>query len=191
MLLTIFDLMRITFAFPAILLASGCSGVVPSPAPAPTQTPAPTPAPMPAPAPAPAPEPMSGDWTDWPLAQGDWVYRKDERGSIALFGAPNAEAVFMIRCDQGRNQLFLSREGTIANNGAQMTLRASSGLQSYSARNSGGALNYAAISLPVTDYMMDRIAFSRGRFAVETSGLQSLAIPIWPEFTRVVEDCRN
>ncbi len=184
--------MRITFAFSAILLASGCSAVVPSQTPAPTETPAPMPAPTPAPTPAPAPVSQpSGDWTDWPLAQGNWVYRKDERGSIALFGAPNAEAVFMIRCDQGRNQLFLSREGTVANSGAQMTLRASSGLQSYPARNSGGPLNYAAIALPVTDYMMDRIAFSRGRFAVQTTGLASLAIPIWPEFTRVVEDCRN
>lgn len=183
--------MRITFAFSAILLASGCSGVVPSPTPAPTETPAPATAPAPTPAPPPAPEPVSGDWTDWPLAQGNWAYREDERGSIALFGAPNAEATFMIRCDRDRNQLFLSREGTVANSGAQMTLRASSGLQNYPARNSGGPLNYAAIAIPVTDYMMDRIAFSRGRFAVQTTGLVSLAIPIWPEFTRVVEDCRN
>lgn len=134
---------------------------------------------------------MRGDWTEWPLAKGDWVYREDDRGSIALFGPPNAEATFIIRCDRARNQLFLSREGVVAESGAQMTLRASSGLQSYPARNSGGALNYAAIALPVTDYMMDRIAFSRGRFAVETNGLQSLAIPIWPEFIRVVEDCRR
>ncbi len=182
--------MRITFAFSAILLASGCSAVVPSQTPAPTETPAPVPTLVPAPAPALVSQP-SGDWTDWPLAQGDWVYRKDDRGSIALFGAPNAEATFMIRCDQGRNQLFLSREGVVADSGAQMTLRASSGLQSYPTRNSGGPLNYAAIALPVNDYMMDRIAFSRGRFAVETSGLPSLAIPIWPEFTRVVEDCRS
>ena len=41
------------------------------------------------------------------------------------------------------------------------------------------------------EYMLDRIAFSRGRFAVQTTGLTSLAIPIWPEFTRVVEDCRS
>ena len=75
----------------------------------------------------------------------------------------------------------------MAASGAQMTLRASSGQQSYSARNSGG---YAVIAVPATDYMVDRIAFSRGRFAVETTGLAPLAIPIWPEFTRVVEDCR-
>ncbi len=195
MVLTIFDVMRITFAFSAILLAAGCSGVVPAPTPAPAETQVPTPPPAPTPAPAPSPtpppEPMRGVWTDWPLAKGNWVYRADERGSIALFGPPNMEATFLIRCDQGRNQLFLSREGVVPETGAQMTLRASSGMQSYPARNSGGPLDYAAIALPVTDYMMDRIAFSRGRFAVETTGLRSLAIPIWPEFTRVVEDCRR
>lgn len=200
MLLTIFDVMRITFAFSAILLAAGsslagCSAAIPQSTPAPAPSPAPTPAPVPTPAPTPnpppAPEPLSGDWTEWPLAKGDWIYREDDRGSIALFGPPNMEATFLIRCDQGRNQLFLSREGVVADSGAQMTLRASSGLQSYPARNTGGQLEYVAIALPVTHYMMDRIAFSRGRFAVEVNGLPSLAIPIWPEFTRVVEDCRS
>ncbi|MEP3225679.1 MAG: hypothetical protein ABJO01_06875 [Parasphingorhabdus sp.] len=181
--------MRITIAFSAILLAAGCSAVVPAPAPSQSAAAAPTPAP--APASAPAPKQPEGNWIDWPLSAGDWVYRQDDRGSIALFGPPNAEAIFMIRCDQGRNQLFVSREGTVANSGAQMTLRASSGLQSFSARNSGGTLNYAATMIPVSDIIMDRIAFSRGRFAVETTGLQSIAIPIWPEFTRVVEDCRS
>ncbi|GAA0478227.1 hypothetical protein GCM10009096_20180 [Parasphingorhabdus litoris] len=195
MLLTIFDIMRITFTFSAMLLAAGCSAVVPAPTPAPAETTSPTPAPEPPPAPTPTPtpppEPMRGDWTDWPLAKGDWVYREDERGSIALFGPPNMEATFIIRCDQRRNQLFLSREGVVVETGAQMTLRATSGMQSYPARNSGGPLDYAAIAVPVTDYMMDRITFSRGRFAVETSALASLAIPIWPEFTRVIEDCRR
>ena len=177
--------MRITFTLSALLLATGCSAVVPVPAPAPTQNPAPTPAPTP------APEPVQKDWTLWPLAPGDWVYRADNRGSIALFGPTNMDATFIIRCDQARKQLFLSREGVVPNTGAQMTLKASSGLQSYPAHNSGGPLNYVAISLPVTDYMMDRIAYSRGRFAVETTGLPPLAIPIWPEFIRVVEDCRS
>ncbi|MGB5725326.1 MAG: hypothetical protein WBM39_13030 [Parasphingorhabdus sp.] len=72
-----------------------------------------------------------------------------------------------------------------------MVLRASAGLQSYPASNSGGTPNYVAISVAPRDMMMDRIAYSRGRFAVETDGLQSLAIPVWPEFSRVVEDCRN
>ena len=97
----------------------------------------------------------------------------------------------MIRCDKNRAQLFLSRAGEVAGNGAQMTLRGSSGLQTYPANNSGGPMPYVAISVEPSDFMMDRIIFSRGRFAVETSGLQSLALPIWPEFHRVVEDCRT
>lgn len=72
-----------------------------------------------------------------------------------------------------------------------MVLRASAGLQSYAARNTGGTPPYTAISIPAGDIMMDRIAYSRGRFAVETTDLESLAIPAWPEFSRVVEDCRT
>jgi hypothetical protein len=72
-----------------------------------------------------------------------------------------------------------------------MVLRASAGVASYPAGNSGGTPPYAVVSISPGDIMMDRIAYSRGRFAVETSGLESLAIPVWPEFSRVVEDCRN
>jgi hypothetical protein len=117
------------------------------------------------------------------------VYRKDNRGSLALFGETDRDAVFIIRCDKSRRQLILSRSGSVGDK-ATMLLRASAGLQSYSASNSGGSPQYAAISVSPGDLMMDRIAYSRGRFAVETSGLQSLAIPVWPEFSRVVEDCR-
>jgi hypothetical protein len=34
------------------------------------------------------------------------------------------------------------------------------------------------------------MAFSRGRFAIETAGLPTLYVPSWPEVSRVVEDCR-
>jgi len=165
-----------------------CSTSQPEPAPAPAPVQVEPPAPTPAPAPAPAP--LGKDWTVWPLAAGNWVYRADDRGSLALFGQPDSDATFMIRCDRARGQLVLSRAGKLSQNGATMTLRASSGLQSFPARNSGGAMPYAVIVVSTSEYMMDRIAFSRGRFAVETTGLPSLAIPIWPEFTRVVEDCR-
>ena len=159
----------------------------------PVATPAPSAPPVSAPDPQPTPdvETVTGDWTDWPLAKGDWVYRNDNRGSLALFGQPGSDALVMIRCDKALGQLFLSRSGAVPATGAEMTLRASSGLQSYPVRNSGGALPYAAISLATTDMMMDRIIFSRGRFGIETPGLRPLALPTWPEFHRVVEDCRN
>lgn len=180
--------MRITFAFSASILplVVACSAPEPEAAPVPAPQP---PKIMVAPTPAPVSQP-AGKWTDWPLAAGDWVYRSDQRGSLALFGAPNGNAKFLIRCDQAQKRIFLSQAGTI-DKGASMTLRASSGMQTYSARDSGGAPSYAAISVAPDDYMLDRIAFSRGRFAVQTTGLTSIAIPIWPEFTRVVEDCRS
>jgi hypothetical protein len=34
------------------------------------------------------------------------------------------------------------------------------------------------------------MAYSRGRFMVETAGLPALYLPSWPEVTRVVDDCQ-
>lgn len=181
--------MRITCSFftaiASLLSLSACSTSQPEPAPAPG------PPIVAAPAPTPAPTPVSGDWTVWPIAEGNWVYRQDERGSIALFGPPQSNATLTIRCDQNQRKIYISQAGRSQEN-AKMTLRASSGLSLFETRaTGGGAPYYTAISLDPSDYMLDRIAFSRGRFAIETAGLQSLAIPIWPEFTRVVEDCRS
>jgi hypothetical protein len=44
--------------------------------------------------------------------------------------------------------------------------------------------------LPSRDPLLDAMAFSKGRFAIETPGLPTLYIPSWPEVTRVIEDCR-
>jgi hypothetical protein len=41
-----------------------------------------------------------------------------------------------------------------------------------------------------TDQILDAMAYSRGRIAVE-AGAQKVAIPSWAEITRVVEDCRS
>lgn len=177
-------IIAITRILPLALLAlAGCSTAPPQPAPAPQPVkPVDTPAPVVA-----APQ---GDWIDWPITPGTWTYRKDDRGSLALFGEMGKDAIFIFRCDQSRRRLFLSRSGSVGD-GATMVLRATAGQASYPAANSGGTPSYAAVSLSPADIMMDRIAYSRGRFAVETSGLPSLAIPAWPEFSRVVEDCRR
>lgn len=181
--------MRITCALSISILPIALLAACSTPEPAPTPTPAPPQTVAPPPAPAPAPEP-AGSWIDWPLAEGDWVYRSDDRGSLALFGRPGSDATFIIRCALGSNMIFLSQKGS-ATNGGQMTLRASSGLKAFPTRDTGGSLPYTAVALQPDEYMLDRIAFSRGRFAVQATGLTSLAIPIWPEFTRVVEDCRG
>jgi hypothetical protein len=44
--------------------------------------------------------------------------------------------------------------------------------------------------VPARDALLDAMAFSKGRFAVEVAGLQALYVPSYPEVTRVIEDCR-
>ena len=166
-----------------MLALASCSTAPPEPAPAPQPT-------RPVATPSPAPAPLPEQWIDWPIADGTWVYRKDDRGSRALFGEAETNALLVIRCDHAQRQLFLSRPGSVGA-GATMVLHASAGMASYPAKNTGTELPYAAIAISPGDIMMDRIAYSRGRFAVETTGLRPLAIPVWPEFSRVVEDCRS
>ena len=47
-----------------------------------------------------------------------------------------------------------------------------------------------AHTFAASDPMLDAMAFSRGRFALEVAGLPTLYVPSWPEISRVIEDCR-
>ena len=47
-----------------------------------------------------------------------------------------------------------------------------------------------AAGLPARDPLLDAMAFSKGRFAVEVAGLPTLYLPSWIEVSRVIEDCR-
>jgi hypothetical protein len=121
------------------------------------------------------------------MAAGSWVYRRDERGSIALYGNPGADALVTLRCDKGRRALFLSRAGAAASG---ITVRTSSSLKSLSAQPTGGQPPFVASEIAPTDPILDAMAYSRGRIAIEAGGLASIAIPVWSEIGRVVEDCR-
>lgn len=159
----------------ALALAAGCAtGPSPRAAPPPVQ-PLPRP-PAPAPAPVPPP-PTAQDWQDVPLTPGDWRYDADASSSQARFGASPG---FVIRCDRSARRLSLLREG--ADPAARVTIRTSTSARSFAA---------AGAALPPSDPFFDDIAFSRGRFTVEVSGVDTLVIPTWPEPARVIEDCRS
>ena len=153
----------------------------------------PQPQPLPQPTPQPQPQPAAPvyqtDWTYWPVTPGDWVYRRDERGSIALFGPMGQDSLVSLRCDTGRRMLYVSRSGQVSGN-AQMTLRASQGMQSYAAGQVSGTA-YAAAAIQPGDPMLDKLAYSRGRFVVEVTGLSPLKLPSFAEVARVIEDCRK
>ncbi len=141
------------------------------------------------PQPQPAAPVYQTDWTYWPVTPGDWVYRRDERGSIALFGPLGQDAVATLRCDTTRQMLYFSRSGQVSGT-AEMTLRASQGLQNYTAGQVSGT-PYAAAAIQPSDPMLDKLAYSRGRFVVEVTGLPPLKLPSWAEVARVIEDCRK
>jgi len=44
--------------------------------------------------------------------------------------------------------------------------------------------------VPSRDIRLDRIAFSRGRFALEAANGRALTLPVQSEIGRVIEDCR-
>lgn len=157
------------------------------PPPKPLAVPKPVPKPAPTPPPAPAIIQPTGHWLDWPMAAGSWVYRRDERGSIALYGPVGGDALVTLRCDRGRASLFLSRAGSA---GSQLVVRTSSTSKTLPLQPTGSSPAYVATALTATDPILDAMAFSRGRIALEVDGAQSIAIPVWSEIGRVAEDCR-
>lgn len=126
------------------------------------------------PTPTPAPVPAAGsDWRDWPVTPGNWSYRREAAGSVAIYGV--GAGLFSIRCDSAGGRLILTRTGVTA----PLTLRTSS-----TERTVVGPL-------PASDQLLDAMGYSRGRFIVETPGMSPLVIPAWPEVLRVAEDCRR
>jgi hypothetical protein len=161
----------------ALLPLGGCATRPAAPvapaAPPPPATPALEPLPPAPPAPPPG-------WEDEALTPGDWRY-SDVPAARADYGE-GASAAFSIRCDPAARRILLSRPDAAA--GAALTLRTTFGKRTITLAEGGAA------ALPATDPLLDDIAFSRGRIAVEAPGLPTFILPTWPEPARVVEECR-
>jgi hypothetical protein len=64
-------------------------------------------------------------------------------------------------------------------------------MKEFAASPTGGSPAYLASEIMPTDPILDAMAFSRGRIAIEATGQQPVAIPSWAEITKIVEDCRG
>lgn len=120
---------------------------------------------------------------------GDWYYRSGGGTTRALFGEPNADARFAITCLAGQRRITLARAGSAAG-ATQMTIRAEAATRAVTAIPSNEGVPSIVATLGSADPLLDAIAFSKGRFAVEVPGQATLYLPSWPEITRVIEDCR-
>ncbi|WP_271438455.1 hypothetical protein [Pontixanthobacter luteolus] len=165
---------------------------VPVPEPEPSPIPAATQAPVPArAAPQPIAQPTYDNWLDAPQTEGDWTYGQDPDETMAVFAQSGTEntAPFIIRCDVMQRTISLARRGTNAAS-TPMRIRTETAQRLLIAQPVPGQRALVAATVPANDRLLDAIALSRGRFAVETGGLETLYLPAWPEITRVVEDCR-
>jgi hypothetical protein len=64
-------------------------------------------------------------------------------------------------------------------------------LKQFSAQSTGATPAYVVVEIAPDDRFLDAVVYTRGRIAIETAGQQSIAIPVWAEIAKVIEDCRG
>ncbi len=168
-----------------LLFTASCSGrreAVPAPLPSPAPRPAP-------PSPPPPQPPQAIDWRDMPQTPGTWRWSMEGSRSVARFGGPDAAGALVLSCNREAGAVTLIRPG-VGEGQVPMTILTSTGNRTLSAEAVAGPPPAIALTLAARDSLLDAMAFSRGRFAVETTGLPTLYLPSWAEVSRVVEDCR-
>ncbi|GMN12758.1 hypothetical protein [Altererythrobacter sp. MTPC7] len=182
-------LLRSRAAKAALLI--GCLGVACCTPPAPEPTPPPPSQPVqPAPAPPPPPPaPVYENWLDAPQTPGDWSYTDGAGLSYALFGPAGEAARLGLECRKTDRTVRIVRAGNAASE-LPMRIRTETADRMLTATPSPDGRPMIIATLQASDRLLDAMAFSRGRFAVETSGLETLYVPAWAEVTRVIEDCR-
>lgn len=154
---------------------------VPQTRPAP---PAETPPPV-RPATAPPQAPVVKDWMDAAQTPGNWRYA----AGVASFNEVNGQPRFAMRCDAATRTVVLSRAGQ-APGAPGMTIRTESQTRTLAATIKTAPASALESRLAASDRLLDAMALSKGRFAVEVAGTPTLYLPSWAEVTRVIEDCR-
>jgi hypothetical protein len=155
------------------------------PAPQPVAQTAPQPS---SPTPAPVQTVAPVEWQDRPVLPGQWTYRADTRGSVAAFGA---DGRLSLRCDRAGRRVALIGMGAAAGPVVSgVTVRTSYGAASWPAA-AGSAPGQWVAGRGASDPVLDQIAYSRGKIAVQVPGQPALILPVWAELGRVVEDCRG
>ncbi|QFT78306.1 hypothetical protein [Erythrobacter sp. THAF29] len=166
---------------------------VTTPAPAPVPTVAPAPAPSPSPTPVPAvQQPEYENYLDAPQTPGTWIYSNSGSTSRADFTTSQSGSFNLrLHCsaNPGREQISISRRGYLPTGTSTITITTETAERTLRADISSSAM-IVATRVDADDPILDAMAITKGRFAIETPGLPTLYIPAWVEVSRVIEDCR-
>ncbi|WP_242526081.1 hypothetical protein [Novosphingobium sp. KA1] len=145
--------------------------------PAPPQVPPSVPRPAASQQPQP-PAPPPANWQDAPQTPGDW--RMTGPGAATF-----ADGLVTLRCNRQAGTVTLTRAGSASS--PALVVRTSDTARTLAA--SAGATGLS-VDIPARDSLLDAMAFSKGRFALEAPGTATLYVPSWTEVSRVVQDCR-
>ncbi|NNC51843.1 MAG: hypothetical protein HKO08_02235 [Erythrobacter sp.] len=135
------------------------------------------------------PAPTFENWLDAPRTQGDWTYTGTARKTSATFGEAGSKPRFAILCDLDTRRITLARIGITLAEGMPMTIKTEALERNLPTLTPDRSVAETIAYISPDDPLLDAMALSRGRFAVETSYL-TLYLPAWAEVTRVIEDCR-
>ncbi|MEC3910025.1 hypothetical protein U5A82_05905 [Sphingobium sp. CR2-8] len=149
--------------------------------------------PVPAAVPPTQPAPVATEWQYRPASPGEWRYRPEAAGAVATFGPSVADVRLTLRCDRASRRISLARPVSAQAGAGQgaIIVRTNYGATSWPATTSGGGVPQLVAFRAASDTVLDQIAYSRGKFAVEVAGQQALIVPAWAEVSRVIEDCRG
>ncbi len=118
---------------------------------------------------------------------GNWSYRSYAGGSEAAFADAGGTRL-SIRCNRVARTVSIMRTGVAA---ATPTLAVWTSSLSRSVPARFEVTRVLTADLAITDPLLDAISLSRGKFATSAVGAPLLAVPAWPETSRVIEDCRS
>jgi len=125
---------------------------------------------------------------DTALTPGSWRYNSHEGGTSAYFIATTGAGGFVMTCNARSRRVELWREGD--SRARVMTIRTETAARTLPVTPVEDTLPYHAADVAPGDPLLDAMALSKGRFAVEVEGEAPLYLPSWAEVSRVIEDCR-
>ena len=137
------------------------------------------------------PAPADLHWMDAPLTPGDWTQGLIAGVPFALFGTDSRIPALGIRCLRSDGTITIARRSDIQTP-QTMTIRTETMSRSVIAEPAQRFPGrFLGVSLRADAPLLDAMALSKGRFAVELEGEAPLFAPSYAEVSRVIEDCRG
>ena len=134
-------------------------------------------------------EPAYDNYLDAPQTPGTWRYENNASGPVAVFTSAGGSGEFIMTCDSARGQIGLWRAGTSATPRVMRILTETT-TRTFQVVQAEDTNPYFTTTLAANDPLLDAMAITKGRFAVEVEGEPTLYLPAWVEVSRVIEDCR-